>query len=867
VDDLMAFWPNADLPAVAARVSAVESRSPAVVDSEEGVDTTRQAAPRAMVRFNGAAKMRELLGEDETDIDIFDSVVHLDGKYNVRTDYSRDEAERIQYALLDASERADEGTKCAVIIPTGRIQIASMHGSMAGAIGDDAALYIPTDVKFMGLAGQSEQQLAVVGDLGDDNYAVRFADAGRKTCVGENFTVTAQNISNLPWSTTPPAAMRGVCAPRGAKLKGISTIGAFKYGCTLDTDHVSFEGCQFSGWAAVAYVAPRRSGGDILFIDCTLIGKVASVSCEPDTHIGGTTFIRCHGGFSPYVFYKPSTGTDTLFLSGSLLEYFSFEAFGYGAIVNPDQLSDLFGVVFNSCGAAGVYEGTAPASFAGTKDAMIKVREMRDVDIIGTTQWLDYPGTDAGGALIKGTIANCDLGDRRPALANCAAAGRAFNIGSTPRGVRMLGGEVNAEPNRTVLRRVGTSAAIRANEVVRPTLRGRVAKYNTVAKAVAGVAVLPGIQDANIPVVIEGQARVKTNGFPFTIAVGAQTFPLADGGATTLAADITLGTTARLRITTTLPGSGGASTIEVLGDIAAYASSGEISLDGSVVAYTGKSAIDANTFSFTGCTGGTGFPLGNTPVGRVAQVASVTGFPTGGGVADIGGQVVTYASVSGTRLVGVSNGTGTISSGAAVQNKAGLRVQDAALFSTFTAAVAGTRQFTYTGIITDLVKAYRRDYSDERRAYLLAPIGGSGSVADAANVIGGAPLGAIANLPVTQLNVGSLNGFPYAGQVNVGGQTVTYTSRAGVFLNGCTGGTGSMPIGTPVTPIPGATVAADLFVRPAYGTTVAAAFLTDLQGVAGPAASHVDAEAPVCAVSALADIGGTVDVSVQSRYG
>lgn len=194
-----------------------------------------------------------------------------------------------------------------------------------------------------------------------------------------------------------------------------------------------------------------------------------------------------------------------------------------------------------------------------------------------------------------------------------------------------------------------------------------------------------------------------------------------------------------------------------------------------VVTYTGITGT-----SFTGCSGGTGLmTIGN----------AVSGGPFV--------QVVTYTGNSGTSFTGCSGGFGTMNTGNAVNNT-GFFTNFPTAGSLYITTTAGSQRITYTGTTaTSLTGCSGGTGSTSSGGSVFtsfSPASNYTSIAAGSNG---------ASLPQATINVADTTGFPTSGYVYIittaGYQVVTYTGVTATTLTGCSGGTGTMATGNPVT--------------------------------------------------------------------
>ncbi len=216
------------------------------------------------------------------------------------------------------------------------------------------------------------------------------------------------------------------------------------------------------------------------------------------------------------------------------------------------------------------------------------------------------------------------------------------------------------------------------------------------------------------------------------------------------------------------------------------------------------------------------------------NVATTTGFPTGGTIAVVtssGTQIVYCSGTTATTFTGCTSGAGTMSTGGQVSSADGGRIktlhqtaelrglafQQDVVFSTIAAAshgqilpqatlnVASTTGFPTTGTLRVITNAGPQTVSctGKTATTFTGCTGGTGTlstggqVTNAGTVIAAASNGAL--LPQATINVATTTAFPTAGTIYVrtssGDQVVTCTAKTGTSFTGCTGGLGTMSTG------------------------------------------------------------------------
>lgn len=257
-----------------------------------------------------------------------------------------------------------------------------------------------------------------------------------------------------------------------------------------------------------------------------------------------------------------------------------------------------------------------------------------------------------------------------------------------------------------------------------------------------------------------------------------------------------------------------------------------------------------------------------TAIGRVAQVASNSSFPSSG-VCQVGSTYFRYAGLSGsTYLYGVQSevtSSTVLSSGAAVTgvNVFGLSgIMDgwkqANASAIMPVPISGSfGQIYYSAALRD-----RLQPTNGAMGFLLANLSvgaGSGSYNGGSPIMSGTQLNGAATSGASTVTVFDTSGFPSSGTIYIAGTTVTYTGKTSTTFTGCSG-TPTALSGAPASLKPqwlGMTGTPMIRARYATGATAA-----DDQGLLTAAASYIDPLGMPLGI-AVADLGPIAAVLLQ----
>jgi hypothetical protein len=729
-----------------------------------------------------------------------------------------------------------------------------------------ACLHIPPNVRLRGTMHGGGSSL-LLADPAAGQYGINIQPSSLGTLALSDWKI--QSASVIPDSyrstKTPPSAGDAVLCDNGG-VSRLFITGKFRAGLALLGDHFFIDHCNPVAWASLAIIANNVTDGDNLVEDSTLNAYFTSIYVESGRKMHGMRFMgSTHFGLGggPHI-YMPTCVAQATFMSFNDFVGSSFEGGSRGLFVNDDMNGIIQSNRFWMPQVNTPFDGGHPQATWGNGDptqpfdAVIKALSVIDNHVSGVL--LPTCGPDpTNGCVIRATtsVLNNDFGDIATALAVCDQYGLPF-MRTTAQFGNTFEALSAAAPRYAGHFRTLTTAA-RRRDVLRPRAGAfRAGKFDSAGKRVAGVALRSGAIGAHVPVVDKGNAvEINTahlGGVKLAAALAAS--PLtAPTASTTLAADLDLGSGVIAGMTlgeVVLP----QATIPVT-SVSDFPAAGTFGLGTQVISYTGLDTSNPNAPAFTGCTGGTGTIAGKTRISRIAFVASNSGFSATGGVVLLNGTTyATFTGVTGSdKLYGVSSaGGGIIASGATAA--AVLSIKFTGQADDLPAGPASAAILTSQGTFC-YEKALVDQATQTLQGWLAGITNHTGTGGNAGNtLVGGTRLSVAATLPQATITVDSTAGFPSSGTARVSSTvTFAYTGKTATTFTGCTGGTGTFAIGSPVTPYAGAAIATEVPIRPRYGTGATDA---DDQGLATASSGAGDTTGFAFATATAADSGGVV---------